>query len=84
MFDYDKMMECTNGDHDELWFWINSTINGVLVVNLDYILTFEDDVKSEWSAGEYRLHDINISQDKTDWYNNKVAEMYGDRINEQL
>ena len=22
LFDYNKMMYCTNGNHDELWFWI--------------------------------------------------------------
>ena len=80
LFNYDKMMECTEGNHDELWFWINSTINGVPVINLDYVLTFEYDVKSRWTNGEYRLHDINISQEKTDWYNKKVEEMYGKKL----
>ena len=32
VFDYDKMMACTNGTHDELWFWVNSTIKGTMVI----------------------------------------------------
>ena len=45
LMDYNKMMTCTNGTHDELWFWVNSTLNNVKCVGLNYIRTFAYDVK---------------------------------------
>lgn len=80
LFDYDKMIECTNGDHDELWFWINSTIKGIPVIVLDYVTEFMYEVKSQWDKSEYRLCNIN-NPEKSKWYNDKVKEIYGDRIN---
>ena len=82
LFDYDKMMECVGGTHDELWFWVNSLINGIKAVNLNYILWFAYDLKSEWADSEYRLG--NINNPKIREFNTKVTEMYGNRINKVL
>ena len=84
LHDYDKMMECTGGCHDELWFWVNSTINGVPVINLDYVVTFMTDIKTKWDDSEYRLRDTIKEEEYMDEYNKKIIEMYGDKINKVL
>lgn len=76
------MMECVGGTHDELWFWVNSLINGIKAVNLNYVLWFAYDLKSEWADSEYRLG--NINNPKIREFNTKVTEMYGNRINKVL
>lgn len=80
LFDYDKMLACTDGLNDELWFWINSTINNVRVVCLNYVRTFASEIKSEWSENEYRLCNINTKKDAIDDYGKRIKEMYGERI----
>lgn len=82
VFDYDKMMECTNGCHDELWFWVNSTINGVHVIGLNYVYTFDEYVMSDTYTDGYRLCDINANVDNINHYNEKLIEMYGNKLNE--
>ena len=79
LFDYDKMMQCTDGTHDELWFWINSTINGVQCIGLDYIYMFTG-LENVYSDG-YKLSNINSDQNIVNWYNAKTIKMYGDKIN---
>jgi hypothetical protein len=80
VFDYEKMMEFTQGTHDELWFWIQSTLNGVMCVGLNYVKTFMPEVLSEWEEGEFRLADINLSNDKIEEYMDKINEVYGERL----
>lgn len=82
VLDYDKMMECTKGLHDELWFWINSTINNVAVIGLNYVYTFEDYCLSDTYSDGYRLTDINMQPNVVKEYNDKIIKMYGDRLNE--
>lgn len=82
LFNYDKMMECTNGVHDELWFWVNSVMNKIKTINLDYVLWFAYDVKTEWNNSEYRL--CNINNTKLNDYNKLIIEKYGDRIDKVL
>lgn len=84
LFDYDKMMYCTNGTHDELWFWINSTLNGVQCIGLNYIKSFFTEMKTPWGKNEYKLADINLHQSAIDDYMNKIHEMYGERLLEQI
>lgn len=79
LFDYDKMMECTGGTHDELWFWVNSTINGTYCIGLDYIYMFSG-LENVYSDG-YKLSDINADLNKIKWYNQQIIRMYGDKIN---
>jgi len=46
LLDFDKMMELTGGNHDELWFWCVATLNGVQCIGLDatYSLSTDMDV----------------------------------------
>lgn len=43
LYDYDSFRYVTNGMHDELWFWIASTLNGTRCVGLDYTFSYEAD-----------------------------------------
>lgn len=80
LFDYDKMMSCTFGTHDELWFWIQSTLNHVKVIGLSYVYSFETDIKSNWKNGEYRLTSINCNPKKTQEYVDAIHKEYGTRL----
>lgn len=80
IYDYDKMIYCTNGTHDELWFWINSTLNGIKCVGLNYIKSFFLEMKSPWEDGEYKLADINLHQSAIDGYMDKINTLYGDKL----
>jgi hypothetical protein len=84
VFDWDKMMEVTNGTHDELWFWINSTLNGVRVIGLNYIWTFEFDVITKWKDDEFKLSNININEGKAEVYLEKINEIYGKELLKML
>lgn len=82
LYDYDKMMLCTNGTHDELWFWVNSTLNGVQSIALDYIYTFEFDLKTPYTDDEYRLALENLKEDITEQYGENIRKLYGERLTE--
>lgn len=79
LFDYDKMMYCTDGNHDELWFWVNSTLNNIKVIASPYIRTFNPDVRSEWQEDEYRLCKIN-DDSMMKVYADRITELYGKRL----
>lgn len=82
LFNYEKMMELTEGTHDELWFWVNSTLKGVKCIGLKYVysrLSGESKEVNE-SVDGYSLWGLNMN--KTDWFNDKTVELYGDRLNE--
>lgn len=80
LYDYDKMMYCTNGNNDELWFCINSTLNNVQCVGLNYVKTFVLDMKSPWKENEYKLSDINSQQNIMDNYMKNVNDLYGSKL----
>ena len=80
LYDYDKMMECTNGTHDELWFWVNSTINGVQCIGLNYVKSFAPEMLRQYEEGEYQLTAINNSNEKITEYMDKINEIYGERL----
>ena len=84
LYDYDKMMYCTNGNHDELWFWVQSVLNGVQCVGLDYIRTFHFDNKKPYEPDEYRLTTFNDTPEKVKAYMDKINEMYGEKMVEQF
>ena len=77
LFNYDKMMYYTNGVHDELWFWFNSTLNKIKVIGLNFIRTFATDIKTPWKEGEFRLADFNNDKTVLDSYMIKINESYG-------
>ena len=80
VFDYDKMMEVTQGVHDELWFWINSTLNGVMCVGLNYVKSFMPEMLTPWTEGEEKLADINGSTEKVTEYMDKINDIYGEKL----
>ena len=80
LFDYDKMILCTNGVHDELWFWIMSTINKVQCIGLNYVFSFGSEMLTPWGENEYKLTDFNDTPDKINVYMTKINEMYGEQL----
>ena len=84
LFDYDKMMQCTNGTHDELWFWVQSTLHGVQCVGLNYVRSFAPEMLEPYSNDEYCLSAFNNTQEKIDCYMIKINEMYGKRLKENI
>lgn len=84
LFDYDKMMACTNGTHDELWFWVNSTLNKTQCVGLNYIWSFVGDNPIPWEEGEYKLADINNENASIDDYMKVINDIYGTQLIEAI
>lgn len=84
LYDYDKMMECTNGTHDELWFWIQSTLHGVQCVGLNYVRSFAPEMLQQYQEGEYCLSAFNNTDSKIDDYMQKINKMYGKELLEQI
>lgn len=84
LYDYDKMMECTNGTHDELWFWIQSTLNNVMCVGLNYVRSFAPEMLQQYQEGEYCLSAFNNTDSKIDDYMRKINKMYGDRLIQRI
>lgn len=80
LFDFEKMMECTNGTHDELWFWVQSTINGVQCIGLNYVRSFAPEILKRYEEGEYQLTMFNNTAEKIEGYMKKINEMYGERL----
>lgn len=80
LYDYDKMLECTNGTHDELWFWIQSTIHGVQCVGLNYVRSFAPEMLEQYREDEYCLSAFNNTEQKIDEYMQKINKMYGKRL----
>lgn len=80
LYDYDKMMECTNGTHDELWFWTQSTINGVQCIGLNYVRSFAPEMLKQYEEGEYQLTTFNNTHEKIEGYMKKINEVYGKRL----
>ena len=84
LYDYDKMFKCTKGTHDELWFWVMSTINKVQCVGLNYIFSFHSEVQTPWESYEYRLTDHNDTDEKINKYMVVINEMYGEKLLEAI
>lgn len=84
LYDYDKMITCTQGTHDELWFWIQSTINKVQTVGLNYVRTFEPEVVEQYADGEYRLSLTNNTNEKINEYMKTINEIYGQKLLEAI
>ena len=84
LYDYDKMMDCTNGTHDELWFWVQSTLNGVQCVGLNYVRSFAPEMLQQYQEGEYCLSAFNNTESKIDEYMKKINKMYGKRLLEEI
>ena len=80
LFDYDSMMYVTNGFHDELWFWIVSTLNGVACVGLDYTFSLSIDEGVQICQMESDLTNTNANPQTIAGYNKRLTEKYGEQI----
>ena len=77
LFDYEKFNYVTSGNHDELWFWIVSTLNGVRVIGLDW--TYACFVDGIWmEGGDSDLYKINSDNEVKDGYYRKMNELFGE------
>jgi len=78
--DYDKFKYVTNGNHDELWFWIVSTLNGVRSIGLDNTMGYIMDSNVVFDDDDTALTNINSSQTEVDGYNKRVSEVFGKEL----
>ena len=80
LFDYDAFKYTTDCNHDELWFWLASTLKGTKVVCLDNLGYFHFDYGEEICANEtkdglgiqYNGNSNNIKR-----YNDNINELFG-------
>ena len=80
IWNYDKMMELTEGVHDELWFWINSTKKGIPCYQLDKYVYFTDDMKVKWKGNEYRLAYEIVGTKNIKKFSYRINTLYYDDI----
>ena len=84
LFDYEKMMKYTNGLHDELWFWLCSTLNGIQCIGLNYIQSFEGEVKVKYEEGDFTLGSINGQANVIKDYMDKISKDFGEQLIGQI
>ncbi len=84
LFNYDEMMYITNGHHDELWFWIVSTLKGVPCIGLDYTFSLSIDEGVQLCNMESDLTNINADANTIEGYNVRLNERYGKQLSEIL
>ena len=77
ILDYDKMMELTDGLHDEVWAWINTTLKGIRCICLSKTMSFEMDGACINDDG---LGKINGLPEKIQEYNKRINQIYGERL----
>ena len=80
IFNYDKMMALTNGTHDELWFWVNSTLKGIKVHCLNYSYSLHLDSEIQHQESDYQLTNENCLPERIKEYNKKLNELYGNEL----
>ena len=84
LYDWDKMNYITGNLDDELWFMINSTLNGVQCIGLNYVHSLEPEVKIAHKDGDYTLTDSNKQQEFINLKCDRMNELYGERMLEQI
>lgn len=81
IFDFDKMMAITKGQHDEVWFWINSMLNGVQCVGLNYVRNFwGETLTNDWDADALRLCKENSKGNYHVKCMDSLNKLYGKRL----
>lgn len=79
LFDFDKFQYVTEGHHDELWFWIVSTLNGVRVIGLDW--TYACYIDGIWmEESESDLYKYNSDINVKNGYYKRMNELFGDAM----
>jgi hypothetical protein len=77
--DYDRFYEMTRGQHDELWFWLVTTLNKVRSIRLNSTYSYAVDGCS-YPLDDCALTRINCKAERVKEYNAKVNEMFGDEL----
>lgn len=77
IYNFDNFMYITNGMHDELWFWIMSTINGVQCIGLDNTFSYGSDDGVTFDHDESALTHVNADIRNINGYNQRLNEKYG-------
>lgn len=72
LFDYDIFYEISKAQHDELWFWLVSTLNGTKTVGLDWTYSFCLDDHVCFEESENDLTNINCKKSEIDGYNSRI------------
>lgn len=77
LYDWDKFWYVTQGNHDELWFWIVSTLKGVRVIGLDW--TYACYIDGIWMKdGESDLFKVNSDDSVRNRYYARMNELFGE------
>lgn len=85
VFDYDKMIQVTNGLHDELWFWLNSTLKGVKVITENnYLRNLDCYIIEDAYSDGYKLWDTNLNIEKFNEYVNRINDFCGEKLDKIL
>ena len=79
VYNYENFMYVTNGMHDELWFWIHTTIKGIYVIGLDYTVSYQLDGVS-MPFDESALTNINGNPKEIEAYISRYNEKYGTKM----
>lgn len=78
VLNYDKMYALTQGLHDEIWLWVNTSLKGVQSICLNKTLSFEMDCAS--INNDESLGKVNGDINRIREYNNKINELYNESL----
>ena len=78
VLNYDKMYALTQGLHDEIWLWVNTSLKGVQSICLNKTMSFEMDGAS--INNDNSLGKINGDINRINEYNNKINELYNEPL----
>lgn len=82
VLNYDKMYELTQGLHDEIWLWVNTSLKGVQSICLNKTLSFEMDGAS--INNDNSLGKINGNINRIREYNIAINAQYGEELRKAL
>ena len=84
LYDFDKFSYITEGNHDELWFWIVSTLNGVQCIGLNNTFSYQLDEGVTFEHDSGALSHINANPDTIAGYNARLNEVFGKQMIAQI
>lgn len=75
-YDLDGFKSFCNAQHDELWFWIHTTLKGIQVRTLPRVFSFVGE--GNMAPDETAL--CNVNAPNWELYNNKINQFYGSNL----
>jgi len=79
LFNFCRMFQCVKGTHDEWWFWVNSTMNSVQSICVDYVKSMCSIRKTPFGKDEPQLCVINTVK-RQKLYNDNISKIYFDKL----